>query len=159
MVGTVLAAGEASGVTEGSTVLSHTRHQSVARFDHRERLCVPLPAGLGVDVAPLARLAQVGGVSLQLAAARPGDSVAVIGLGPVGNLVAQLAHVSGYRVVGVERSARRRALAQACGLKRSSRPKTLAKPSERLGPGSSWSAQVAPQRLCWPRRYAAATAR
>ena len=86
-------------------MLSHTRHQSVARFDHRERLCVPLPAGLGVDVAPLARLAQVGGVSLQLAAARPGDSVAVIGLGPVGNLVAQLAHVSGYRVVGVERSA------------------------------------------------------
>ena len=83
MVGTVLAAGEASGVTEGSTVLSHTRHQSVARFDHRERLCVPLPAGLGVDVAPLARLAQVGGVSLQLAAARPGDSVAVIGLGPL----------------------------------------------------------------------------
>ncbi len=118
MVGTVLAAGEASGVTEGSTVLSHTRHQSAARFDHRERLCVALPAGLGVDVAPLARLAQVGGVSLQLAAARPGDTVGVIGLGPVGNLVAQLAQVSGYGVVGVERSASRRALAQACGLKR-----------------------------------------
>ena len=69
-------------------------------------------------MAPLARLAQVGGVSLQLAAARPGDTVGVIGLGPVGNLVAQLAQVSGYGVVGVERSASRRALAQACGLKR-----------------------------------------
>ncbi len=117
MVGTVLAAGTETGVTVGTEVLSHTRHQSVARFDCRERVCVPLPAGLGVDVAPLARLAQVGGVSLQLAEARPGDTIAVIGLGPIGNLVAQLAQASGYGVVGVERSATRRSLAEACGLK------------------------------------------
>jgi threonine dehydrogenase-like Zn-dependent dehydrogenase len=117
MVGTVLAAGTETGLTVGTEVLSHTRHQSVARFDCRERVCVPLPAGLGLDVAPFARLTQVGGVSLQLAAARPGDAIAVIGLGPVGNLVAQLAQASGYCVVGIERSAARRSLAEACGLK------------------------------------------
>jgi threonine dehydrogenase-like Zn-dependent dehydrogenase len=117
MVGTVVAAGEESGVVEGMNVLSHTRHQSVTRFDRRERLCVPLPAGLDVGSAPFARLAQVGGVSLQVSAARPGDTVAVIGLGPVGNLVAQLAQTAGYRVLGVERSAARRALGGTCGLK------------------------------------------
>ena len=117
MAGTVLAAGEQSGALVGTNVLAHTRHQSVARFDLRERVCVPLPTGLGVDVAPFARLTQVGGVSVQVAAARPGDRIAVIGLGPVGNLVAQLAQASGYRVVGVERSEGRRALAEACGLK------------------------------------------
>jgi 2-desacetyl-2-hydroxyethyl bacteriochlorophyllide A dehydrogenase len=117
MAGTVLAAGEESGIAVGTTVLSHVPHQSVARFDRTERVCVPLPAGLSVDVAPFARLAQVGGVSLQLAAARPGDTVAVIGLGPVGNLVAQLARASGYRVVAVERSPGRRELAVATGLK------------------------------------------
>jgi threonine dehydrogenase-like Zn-dependent dehydrogenase len=117
MVGTVVAAGDDSGMIEGMNVLSHTRHQSAARFDRWERLCVPLPAGLDVDVAPFARLAQVGGVSLQLSAARPGDTVAVIGLGPVGNLVAQLAQTAGHRVVGVERSAARRALGEACGLR------------------------------------------
>jgi threonine dehydrogenase-like Zn-dependent dehydrogenase len=116
MAGTVLACGSESGVEVGTHVLSHTPHQSLARFDRRERVCLPLPPGLSFDVAPFARLVQVGGVSLQLAAARPGDTVAVIGLGPVGNLVAQLAQTSGYRVVAVERSAERRQLARSCGL-------------------------------------------
>ena len=116
MVGTVLAAGNASGLAPGMKVLSHTPHQSIVRFDARERVCVELPKGIGPDVAPFARLVQVGGISLQLSNARPGDTVAVIGLGPVGNLVAQLAQASGYRVVGVERSEARRALARAVGL-------------------------------------------
>jgi threonine dehydrogenase-like Zn-dependent dehydrogenase len=117
MAGTVMAAGAEAGLVAGAEVISHTPHQSVARFDRRERVCVPLPPGLSLDVAPFARLAQVGGVSLQVADARPGDTVAVIGLGPVGNLVGQLANASGYRVVGVERSADRRRVATATGLK------------------------------------------
>jgi 2-desacetyl-2-hydroxyethyl bacteriochlorophyllide A dehydrogenase len=116
MAGTVVAAGEKSGIAEGTSVLSHTPHQSLARVNSTERVCVPLPTGLSVDVAPFARLAQVGGISLQLSAARPGDTVAVTGLGPVGNLVAQLAGASGYRVVAVERSPRRRDVARATGL-------------------------------------------
>ena len=108
MAGTVLAAGLDSGFAVGTSVLSHTPHQSVVRFDPRQHVCLPLPAGIGLDIAPFARLGQIGGISLQLTAARPGDTVAVIGLGPVGNLVAQLAQASGYRVVSVERSPGRR---------------------------------------------------
>jgi threonine dehydrogenase-like Zn-dependent dehydrogenase len=67
-------------------------------------------------VAPFARLGQVGGVSIQVATARPGDVVAVLGLGPVGNLAAQLAASAGHVVVAVDPSAERRELARACGL-------------------------------------------
>ena len=116
MAGRVLAAGLDTEFVVGTNVLSHTPHQSMVRFDSREHLCVPLPAGIGLDIAPFARLAQVGGISLQLSAARPGDTVAVIGLGPVGNLVAQLAQASGYNVVSVESSPGRRELARSSGL-------------------------------------------
>ena len=116
MAGTVIAAGRESSFPLGTSVLSHTPHQSLVRFDPRQYVCLPLPAGIGLDIAPFARLGQVGGVSLQLAAARPGDTVAVIGLGPIGNLVAQLAQASGYRVVSVERSPGRRELARSSGL-------------------------------------------
>ena len=116
MAGTVLAAGPGSGFAAGTRVLSHTPHQSVVRFDPRQRVCLPLPAGIGPGLAPFARLGQIGGISLQLTAARPGDTVAVIGLGPVGNLAAQLAQDLGYRVVSVERSPGRRELARSAGL-------------------------------------------
>jgi len=116
MAGTVIAAGRESSFPLGTSVLSHTPHQSVVRFDPRQYVCLPLPDGIDLDIAPFARLGQVGGVSLKLAAARPGDTVAVIGLGPIGNLVAQLAQASGYRVVSVERSPGRRELARSSGL-------------------------------------------
>ena len=116
MAGTVLAAGLDSGFAVGTSVLSHTPHQSVVRFDPRQYVCLPLPAGIDFDIAPFARLGQIGGISLQLTAARPGDTVAVIGLGPVGNLAAQLAQDSGYRVVSVEGSPGRRELARSTGL-------------------------------------------
>ena len=116
MVGTVLAAGPDSGLVVGTSVLSHTLHQSLVRFDPRQRVCLPLPAGIDLDVAPFARLSQIGGISLLLTPARPGDTVAVIGLGPVGNLAAQLAQTLGYRVVSVEPSPGRRHAARCSGL-------------------------------------------
>ncbi len=134
MAGTVLAAGSDSGFVVGTRVLSHTPHQSLVRFDPRQCVCVPLPAGIDLDIAPFARLCQIGGISLQLTAARPGDVVAVIGLGPVGNLVAQLAQALGYRVVAVERWPRRRELAHSSGLS------TVVGPEEAgdaVGPGGA----------------------
>ena len=134
MAGTVLAAGLDSEFEVGTNVLSHTPHQSVVRFDSRHHLCVPIPAGLGLDIAPFARLGQVGGISLQLSAAHPGDTVAVIGLGPVGNLVAQLAQASGYNVVSVESSPGRRELARSSGLGTVAAPEDAA---DAVGPGGA----------------------
>jgi threonine dehydrogenase-like Zn-dependent dehydrogenase len=153
MAGTVIAAGLDSGFVVGTRVLSHTPHQSVVRFDPRQHVCLPLPAGIDLDIAPFARLGQIGGVSLQLTAARPGDTVAVIGLGPVGNLVAQLAQASGYRVVSVERSP------APPGSARSSHQRKPAMPSRPRAPTSCWSAQAASTRSCSPPRSALATVR
>ena len=75
-VGEVVAAGAEGGVQQSELALAHTPHQSAARFDARERVCVPVPMG----VEPLrATLAQVGAVSLRTSAARARDWVAVIG--------------------------------------------------------------------------------
>ncbi len=61
--GRVIAAGEATGLEVGMAVLAHTPHQSLVRFNGRERLCVPLPEAVSLVVAPFARLAQVGAVA------------------------------------------------------------------------------------------------
>jgi threonine dehydrogenase-like Zn-dependent dehydrogenase len=114
MSGVVVAAGHDSGLTPGQRVLSHTTHSSVARFDRRHVVCVPLPDGLDDRVAPFARLAQVSGVILQLSSARPGDVVGVIGLGAIGNLAAQLAREASMVVVGVDPSRFRRRVAESC---------------------------------------------
>lgn len=113
---TVMAAGGESGFREGQRVLSHTEHQSRQRFDVRRRLCLAVPDDVPDRQVPFCRLAQVGGVSLRAAKVDPGELVVVIGLGPVGNLVAQLAQAAGADVVGVEPLEARRKLAEQCGL-------------------------------------------
>jgi NADPH:quinone reductase-like Zn-dependent oxidoreductase len=52
MAGTVIAAGRESSFPLGTSVLSHTPHQSVVRFDPHQYVCLPLPAGVGLDIAP-----------------------------------------------------------------------------------------------------------
>jgi threonine dehydrogenase-like Zn-dependent dehydrogenase len=116
MAGVVVAAGAKSGVLAGERVLAHTKHASSGRFDRRDVVCVPLPDGLDDQVAPFARLAQVTGVIIQIASAQPGDVIAVVGLGAIGNLGAQLGRASGMDVVGVDPSAFRRGVAQDCGV-------------------------------------------
>src|SRR5579875_695188 len=116
MSATVLAAGPDTGLQPGQRVLSHTPHASVARLDRSRVVCVPVPEGLDDAVVPFARLAQVGGVSLQLSAARAGDVVAVVGLGAIGNLAAQLAQAAGCEVIGVDPSGFRRDVARRSGI-------------------------------------------
>ena len=115
-VGAVVAAGEEAGVRPGDLVLAHTPHQSAVRFDCRRRICVCIPDGVPPHVATVARLGQVSAVSLRTSAARAGDRAAVIGLGLVGNCAAQLLRIAGMRVLGVEISPQRRALAERCGV-------------------------------------------
>jgi 2-desacetyl-2-hydroxyethyl bacteriochlorophyllide A dehydrogenase len=115
-VGEVVAAGTEAGVRPGDLVLAHTPHQSGARFDCRRRVCVRIPDGVEPHVATVARLGQVSAVSLRTSTARAGDWAAVIGLGPVGNCAAQLLRIAGLRVLGVEMSPQRRALAERCGV-------------------------------------------
>ena len=85
-------------------------------YTHPAHLCVPLPANM--DFADGAMLEPLGiGIHvLTLASIKPGDSVAVLGAGPIGLLVLQLALASSVRAVYVsEPVLERRMLAAELG--------------------------------------------
>jgi 2-desacetyl-2-hydroxyethyl bacteriochlorophyllide A dehydrogenase len=112
--GEVLAVGD--GVREvrpGDRVFTYTGHASHAKTDS---LYAKVPDGLDMKLVPFARMAAVSITSLRVSAAELGDRVAVIGLGLVGNLAAQLFTLAGCEVIGIDVSAHRRELARQCGV-------------------------------------------
>lgn len=99
----------------GRRVFTMSRHAShvVADVDF---LVVPAPDTIEPAHAAFARLAGVGATALRAAHASAGDRVAVIGLGLVGNLTAQLFALAGCEVIGFDVDAGRRELAEKCGI-------------------------------------------
>lgn len=124
-IGTVLAAGSALSVRPGDRVYTMARHASIARVDAKKALCLPVPDGLADEDAVFARLISVSMTTLLTTKARGGDSVAVIGLGLIGNLAAQVFAAAGMRVSAVDRSPARRAFATKCGLSNVCGPEDL----------------------------------
>ena len=78
---------------------------------------IPVPEGLAPEAAVFARLMGVSWSTLITTTARPPDRVLVTGLGPVGNLAAQIFQTAGYRVTAVDPVEARRALALQVGLR------------------------------------------
>ena len=99
----------------GQRVLSFSRHASVVRCDAR-RFALPVPPDADGRRVVFTRMAGVAITALRVSTASAGDSVAVIGLGLVGNLAAQLFQIAGCRVIGFDLSPRRLELARACGV-------------------------------------------
>jgi 2-desacetyl-2-hydroxyethyl bacteriochlorophyllide A dehydrogenase len=116
-IGIVLAAGSAVPARPGDRVYSMAPHATVARIDMGDRLCVPVPDGLADEEAVFARLATVSMTTLLTTSARGGDAVAVVGLGLVGNLAAQVFRRCGMAVSAIDRATPRRAIAERCGLR------------------------------------------
>jgi threonine dehydrogenase-like Zn-dependent dehydrogenase len=116
-IGTIVAAGDQAGIAAGQRVYTMGRHASVVRVDAAHQLCVPVPDGLPSDVAVFVRLATVSMTTLRTTIARGGDEVAVVGLGLIGNLAAQVFQTCGMRVHAFDLSPARRALAERCGLR------------------------------------------
>lgn len=115
-IGTVIAAGSELSVRPGDRVYTMARHASVARVDARRHLCVPVPDDLADEEAVFARLVTVSMTTLLTTKARAGDAIAVIGLGLVGNLAAQVFAAAGMRVTAVDKSPARREFATNCGV-------------------------------------------
>lgn len=99
---------------------SHGAHCNCRAFD-AETLLVELPEGFPLELAGFLRFANIGLLPLLRYGAIP-EQVAVIGLGPVGNLAVQSARILGCRVVGVDCSPARRKLAGACGIEETISP-------------------------------------
>lgn len=85
-------------------------------YAHPADLCVPLPGKLNLAEGAMLEPLGVGIHAVTLAETKPGDSVAVLGAGPIGLLVLQSALRSGARSVYVsEPIPERRALAAKLG--------------------------------------------
>ncbi len=115
-VGIVLDAGAQTGVDPGDRVYTMGNHATHTRLDIRQSLCIAVPPDLPSDEAVFARLATVSMTTLVTTQARPGDAVAITGLGLVGNLAAQVFQASGMRVNAFDLSPRRRQIALAAGV-------------------------------------------
>jgi len=117
-VGRVRAVGEGvSSLAEGDWVFHPGGHRAYALLDAVKNIVLPLPAGADPKLAPFARMAQIASTALQVSAAAPGASVAVLGLGLIGNLAAQLFQQRGCDVLGITSSAARCTIAERCGLR------------------------------------------
>src|SRR5581483_2551918 len=111
-VGEVVAVGSAvEDVRVGQRIFSHTPHASYALAS---RVRLPLRHDVDLRTSPLVGLAMVGMTAVRVGQVELGDRVAVIGLGLVGNLTAQLLREAGADVIAVDRVRRRLELARAC---------------------------------------------
>ncbi|MBC7327345.1 zinc-binding alcohol dehydrogenase [bacterium] len=114
MIGQVIGLGkDVEGLKEGDLVLTHSNHAS---YSKAQVIAVKVPEGLDPFKAVFARMADVSITALRVSNAELGDRVAVIGLGLVGNLAAQLFALAGCDVIGIDRVKRRLEIAKACGI-------------------------------------------
>jgi 2-desacetyl-2-hydroxyethyl bacteriochlorophyllide A dehydrogenase len=121
-VGRIVAAGPAvTKFAEGDVVLNYGAHRKYNVMS-AGAFMLKVPDGLDLKVAPLTRLATVAFTSVRVSNIELGDDVAVVGLGPVGNLAAQLAGLQGGRVIGLDPVQMRIEVARSCGLEQTIDP-------------------------------------
>jgi 2-desacetyl-2-hydroxyethyl bacteriochlorophyllide A dehydrogenase len=125
MVGQVVARGAGVAVAEGTWVFCQGTQKSdrpLAWGAHlAHALCsagsvFPLPAGLDPLEAALTKLGAIAYRGVRAAGTQPHDQVAVVGLGPIGQLAARLHGLTGARTVAVDLAPDRVALAKAAGI-------------------------------------------
>ncbi len=115
--GTIIEVGDK--VTElkiGDRVFSNLPHCSHILLNVDSSLMVKIPDGVTQEEAAASRMAGVATSALLLTQPKWHTTVAVFGLGNVGNLAAQSFNISGYRVIGIDPVAERRKVAKKCGI-------------------------------------------
>ncbi|HUJ11928.1 MAG TPA: bi-domain-containing oxidoreductase [Verrucomicrobiae bacterium] len=118
MAGTVLEIGE--GVT-GFSVGDRVACAGQDYACHAEVVCVPqnlcarIPAGVEFQEAAFTTLGSIAMQGVRQAETRLGETVAIIGLGLVGQLTMQLVKAAGGRVLGIDLSEAACELAKRCG--------------------------------------------
>jgi 2-desacetyl-2-hydroxyethyl bacteriochlorophyllide A dehydrogenase len=104
----------------GDRVFFAGKHASVQRFEHGQNhqwgRCYAVPEDVPAEDAPYVCLAGIAGVAPWIAPCDLGDTVAVFGLGVIGNFCAQLYQWMGARVIALDPVAQRCELARKVGL-------------------------------------------
>lgn len=104
----------------GSGYAVHAEYNVVPR-----NLLAPLPKNVDVESAAFTTLGAIAMHGLRLAEPQIGESVAVIGLGLLGLLAAQIADAAGCHVLGIDLDPARLALASSLGLEAVSRAQAV----------------------------------
>jgi 2-desacetyl-2-hydroxyethyl bacteriochlorophyllide A dehydrogenase len=116
-VGEIEAVGAAvTGLSPGDRVFYPGRHQLYGDFDPTQTPILPVAAETPLPWLPFARLAQIANSAAYVSEVHDGQSVAVIGLGLVGNLAAQICREHGAQVIAADLMPFRRRLAGECGI-------------------------------------------
>ncbi|MBU0609220.1 MAG: zinc-binding alcohol dehydrogenase [Armatimonadetes bacterium] len=118
---------DVTSLKPGDIVFGMAGHRSLSRLPAAE--AVPVPEGLPLEQAGLARLIGVTMSTLVTTTARPPDKVLVCGLGIVGLLGAQVFQAAQYEVIACDPDERRQDLARQCGLRRVSAAPPLDDPT------------------------------
>ena len=103
----------------GDLVYTYGPHALYFKIDVTDRwhgVCVKLPAGINPEHATFTHMAGIAMTSLRVSNIELGDHVAVIGLGAIGNLAAQLAGLQGANVTGIDVDETRIEVAAKCGI-------------------------------------------
>ena len=137
-VGRIVAADDAADQSlEGKDVFLFPEddRQSECHASHRTvglgALMVPLPDGLSAQDAVFARMVNIAMTPFRHYGGKSLDAVLVVGLGLVGQVIAQVARIKGCRAIGIDPDASRRARAEASGVDVVLDP-TDGNPSERV---------------------------
>lgn len=116
-VGEVVECGRnAEALSPGAIVYGTWGHRTEALMSAADAMRRVLPEGVDRRIGVFS---QIGAIALNAVLdceMRPGEVVAVFGLGVVGNLAAQLAQRAGVRVIGVDLHPLRREIAQQVGI-------------------------------------------
>jgi len=113
-VGKVLEVGSAvKHVSPGDMIFTHGPHQKIALAKNYAQ---KIPEGLDPKVAVFTRMAGVSISAVMASNTKIGDTVAVCGLGLVGNLAAQLFALAGCNVIGIDVSPARLEGMKKCGV-------------------------------------------
>ena len=113
-VGRVMEAGpEVSGFAVGDRVASNGRHAEIVCVPRN--LCARIPDNVDDDSAAFTVMGAIALQGIRLAAPTLGESVVVTGLGLLGLLAVQLLRAQGCRVLGLDFSPARLALARELG--------------------------------------------
>ena len=123
-VGEVIKGGrEVSKLSRGDIVFCYANHASIARVDPMRAICLKVPEGLDEKEALFTRVGTIAMTALRVSSGELGDNVAVMGLGLVGNMAAQLFTLAGMNVIGIDLIEKRLEIARSCGVKYTVNPR------------------------------------
>ena len=114
---------EISEFEHGDWVFVGAVHPRFVTIDPAKGIVCRVPEETDLRRVPFAALAAVALTALRLSPAQPLQCIAVVGLGLIGNLAAQLYHLAQGKVVGFDPVSTRREVARRCGIDKVLDPK------------------------------------